>query len=75
MGAKSGNGLSYRGIPKWNIGTIVQTGSIINMTFLGEWNEVLPREGCLTKGGECEGYGPPLSATTFSPTWDLVAAP
>ena len=42
---------------------------------MGEWNEVLPEEGCLTNGGECEGYGPPLSATTFSPTWKLVAAP
>ena len=42
---------------------------------MGEWNEVLPEEGCWTKGGECEGYGPLLYATTFSPAWELVAAP
>ena len=42
---------------------------------MGEWNEVFPREGCWTKGGECEEYGPPLSATTLSPTWEVVAAP
>ena len=42
---------------------------------MGEWNEVLPQEGCWTKGGECEGYGPLLSTTTLSPTWEVVAAP
>ena len=42
---------------------------------MGEWNEVVPQEGCWTKGGECEGYGPPLSVTTLSPTWEVVAAP
>ena len=28
-----------------------------------------------TKGGECEGYGPPLFTPTLSPTWEVVAAP
>ena len=42
---------------------------------MGEWTEEFPQEGCWTKGGECEEYGPPLSATTLSPTWEVVAAP
>ena len=42
---------------------------------MGEWNEVFPREGFWTKGGECEEYGTPLFATTLSPTWEVVAAP
>ena len=42
---------------------------------MGEWNEVLPIEGYWTKGGACEGYGSPIFATTFSPTWELVVAP
>ena len=39
-----------------------------------EWNEVFPQEGYWTKGGKCEEYGPPLSATTLSPTWEVVVA-
>ena len=42
---------------------------------MGKWNKVLPREDYCTKGGECEGYGPSLSATTSSPTWEVVASP
>ena len=42
---------------------------------MGEGHEVFPREGCWTKGGECEEYGPPLSAPTLSPTWEVVATP
>ena len=42
---------------------------------MGEWNEESPREGYWTKEGECEEYGPPLSATTLSPAWEVVAAP
>ena len=42
---------------------------------MGEWTDESYREGCWTKGGECEEYGTPLSTTTLSPTWEVVVAP